>query len=434
MVFDVRAAKLLNEGQALTIDGCAGLRLVATKSTKSWTYRYRTQAGSLKQAKLGSWPEMSFHEAMAAWGAARAARDGGADLALQRKEDRETIKRKQGLDRLPTDEYLVSALVRDFVQGHLYDARKEEGALAADRALRAFLDGNPALANMHAAELKRQHAFQALESIRHHPTKAQKLRSLMGAAWDYALDSGRLDGDAPNWWRSVMKGRLKSKGKLMQGSHQGQKRRVLSDDELGELLPWIVQNMHPVGRDACLLYLLAGVRGAEIFSMRTHHLAEKDGVLWWTIPKALTKNARMEHATDLRVPLLGMARELVCRRMANAKEDGVLFVDRMGKPYNQKDLSTYIYDLQPYSAKSKRAGLKREILPVTDWTPHNLRRTARTMLASLGCPKEVAEAIIGHLPPEIEATYNAYSYDAERLHWLQALGARLEVLGLPRLP
>lgn len=35
---------------------------------------------------------------------------------------------------------------------------------------------------------------------------------MMGSAWDLAMDSGRLPEDVPNWWRMVMKGRLKSKG------------------------------------------------------------------------------------------------------------------------------------------------------------------------------------------------------------------------------
>ena len=37
------------------------------------------------------------------------------------------------------------------------------------------------------------------------------------------------------------------------------------------------------------------------------------------------------------------------------------------------------------------------------------------MLAQLGCINEVAEAIVGHMPKDIVATYNAHTYDAERL-------------------
>ena len=68
---------------------------------------------------------------------------------------------------------------------------------------------------------------------------------------------------------------------------------------------------------------------------------------------------------------------------------------------------------------------------MADWTPHDLRRTGRTLLASLGCPAEIAEAILGHLPPGIQSVYNLHSYDAERRRWLTRLARRLETLAAP---
>ena len=89
------------------------------------------------------------------------------------------------------------------------------------------------------------------------------------------------------------------------------------------------------------------------------------------------------------------------------------------------------------SPKAKRRDNPALQLPVTDWTPHNLRRTGRTMLAALGCPAEIAEAIVGHMPEEIEATYNVHTYDQERLVWLRRLSDHLESLassGAPARP
>jgi hypothetical protein len=40
--FDVRQAKLLKSGQHLVVGGCSGLRLEATPSTKTRTYRYKS--------------------------------------------------------------------------------------------------------------------------------------------------------------------------------------------------------------------------------------------------------------------------------------------------------------------------------------------------------------------------------------------------------
>ena len=50
------------------------------------------------------------------------------------------------------------------------------------------------------------------------------------------------------------------------------------------------------------------------------------------------------------------------------------------------------------------------------------------LLAQLGCINEVAEAIVGHMPKDIVATYNAHTYDAERLEWLDKLDQHLEGL------
>jgi integrase len=70
-------------------------------------------------------------------------------------------------------------------------------------------------------------------------------------------------------------------------------------------------------------------------------------------------------------------------------------------------------------------GCAGRLPPIKHWAAHDLRRTARTLLASLGCPKEIGEAVLGHMPDGIEGTYNRHTYDAERLHWLSKLDVKL---------
>ncbi len=50
------------------------------------------------------------------------------------------------------------------------------------------------------------------------------------------------------------------------------------------------------------------------------------------------------------------------------------------------------------------------------------------MLAGLGCPSDVAEAILGHVQPGVQAVYNRHGYDAERRDWLTRLAERLEAI------
>lgn len=430
MFFDPRRAKLLGAGEHLVIDGCQGLRLVATKTKKTWTYRYKAKDGRMKQVAIGQWPEVPVQAVAAKWQALRHSRNTGIDPVAERHAKKLTIQR--GTSAI----YSVRNLVDDYIEGHLEINRKVAGALADKRRLASVLDADPNFARMTAEAVTRADAFDIIDKVKATPTAAQKIRSLLGASWDYALDSGRLDGNVPNWWRVVMKGRLKSKGKMVDGKHAGPARRLLSAAEVGTLLGWL-PNMHSQGRDAVVMYLWTCTRGSEILAIRPEHVAEEPDGWWWTIPKAQTKNASFREAVDLRVPLAGRALEVVLRRLKEVGTSGFLFEDARGEQYEQKDFSTYIYSLQPYSKKVKLRQSEGLVIPVTNWTPHNLRRTGRTLLASLGCNDEIAEAVIGHLPKDIVGTYNAYTYDRERKRWLAKLATYLEasaMVGLPARP
>ena len=431
MFFDPRKAKLLEPGNHMLIDGCEGLRLEARDSCKTWVYRYKSEAGKMKQVALGRWPAFPAADAAAAW---KELREG---KALGR--DPRATKKGKAAPTAPAG-CTVRALVEDFIEGQIKANRKEAGAASAERALLRLLEEEPAFAASQAAAVSRGVAFQLLEHRKATPTAAAKLRSMLGSAWDYGLDAGKL-AEAPNWWRQVQKGRLKSKGKIVGGKHIGRQRRALREDEVGDLVEWS-PNLHALGRDVLLMYLWTCSRGAEIVSIRPAHVTQERDGWWWTVPKNLTKNADKEFAVDLRVPLAGRALEVVQRRIASVGKSGLLFEDKRGEQYTQADFSTYIYSLQPYSVKVRDRQGEGLVLPVTHWTPHNLRRTSRTMLASIRCPTEIAEAILGHLPDEIEATYNLHSYDNERREWLTKLDAHLEHViaahsastGLPALP
>ncbi|CAN7458769.1 tyrosine-type recombinase/integrase [Variovorax paradoxus] len=424
MFFDVRAAKQLQPGEHLVVDGCEGLRLVASASKMTWTYRYKSPAsGLMKQTAIGPYPKMRASEAAAVWETLRAKRAEGVDPKEYLRQQRKPAAPPPAAAEV----FTVRRLVQDYITHHIEHERKAAGATAARRALEKLLEEEPEFAEMLATGVTRSTCFNILEARKATPTAAQKLRSMLGAAWARALDAGRIDEDVPNWWPTLMKGKLKSKGKIVGGEHQGQQRRVLRDDEVGALLNWL-PNMHELGRDVTVMYLWTNARGVEICGMRPEFITKESDGWWWTVPKAMTKNARFANAVDLRVPLIGRALEIVQRRIKALGNSGLLFEDARGEQYTQHDFSTYIYHLQPYSAKVARREGDGLVLPVTHWTPHNLRRTSRTVLAALGCPREIAEAILGHLPPVIEGTYNSHTYDAERRLWLTRLAKHLERL------
>ena len=59
------------------------------------------------------------------------------------------------------------------------------------------------------------------------------------------------------------------------------------------------------------------------------------------------------------------------------------------------------------------------------WSPHDLRRTVRTRLSSLGISAVVAERVIGHELPELIAVYDVHAYEAEKRNALNKWAGEL---------
>jgi integrase len=130
------------------------------------------------------------------------------------------------------------------------------------------------------------------------------------------------------------------------------------------------------------------------------------------------------------VPLIGRAEKIVRRRLATHGK-GFLFPSEKGGPVDQKISGVAVWMHMPYS--KTRPTLQRPRLTVTHWAPHDLRRTARTLLASLGVRSEVAEACLGHVQPGIVGVYQKYTFDKEKREALLLLDAELERLSANHL-
>ncbi|ABC39126.1 phage integrase family protein [Burkholderia thailandensis E264] len=416
MRFDARTAKQLSPGAHLKIDGCPGLRLEATASRRSWIYRYKSPVdGRMRQIKIGEWPALSIAAAAVEWERLKQARNVGNDPALAKRQANDSVGVMVQQGDSPTVRDICSA----YLTGHVERNRQSKGAAEVARMFRTMLGD---IADLPAVEVTRERAFSKIDSYRHVPVQASRLRLELGAAWDYALDAGRLPESASNWWRQIMRGRLRSNGRRIQGQPMGTAKRFLTDAEVGALITWLPNFSRNV-EDALTLYLWTGTRGAEICAMEGTEITEERDGLWWTIPKVKTKSARHEKATDLRVPLVGRADAIVRRRLERYGK-GWLFPAERGGHMQQKVFGQAVHCHMPYSVT--RPEQERPRLPVTHWAPHDLRRTARTILAALGCPYEIGEAILGHMLPGVGGIYNRHSYDAERRHWLTKLDEKLE--------
>jgi hypothetical protein len=122
LMFDAKTAKELPPGQHLLVDGCAGLRLEATASRKSWIYRYKNAEGRMKQVKIGPWPIVSRQDAGAKWQQLRNNLSLGVDPIVERKEKAKTAKATA-----LKGEFTVRKLVQDYINKKLRVTRNEDG-------------------------------------------------------------------------------------------------------------------------------------------------------------------------------------------------------------------------------------------------------------------------------------------------------------------
>jgi hypothetical protein len=287
----------------------------------------------------------------------------------------------------------------------------------------------------------RAQAIELIGSGTHTPRQAAFFKQQLAAAWNYGIHNDLVPEAIPNHWEKIYKWKnpLRSVGRKVAGMVRRKGEKTLDEDQIGELVRWLPNFEDDDVSDVITLYLWCAVRGSEIVGMEACEVREKknaDGSkqLWWTIPKAKTKNKNHEYADDLRVPLFGRAEKIVRRRMKETPK-GYLFPRESNYTYKkesphilQVDIGARILHRQPYCAKDPK--WERDRLPdsISNWTLHDLRRTSRTMLASLECPDQIGEAILGHVDGGVKGTYQKYKYDKERITWLSKLSDHLEEL------
>ena len=168
----------------------------------------------------------------------------------------------------------------------------------------------------------------------------------------------------------------------------GPRERSLSDAEAAAV--WLAAPDNDYGHIVRLI-LLTGCRRTELGSLQWSEIDKEARTL--TLPGERTKNGQA-HV----VPL----------------SDGALAVLKAITRREGRDL-VFGSGEAGYSGWSKsKAALDKAAKLKEDWTLHDLRRTVRTGLGTLGVQPHVAEAVLNHLPPKLIRTYDRNTYAAEK--------------------
>jgi integrase len=179
--------------------------------------------------------------------------------------------------------------------------------------------------------------------------------------------------------------------------------RVLTEGEIRVV--WAaIESERPLVAGIFKLRLITAQRGGEIMSMRWADIDESAG--WWTIPAERAKNG-LSH----RVPLSFLAVAVLRQVKAHAGESPWVFPSqRRGRHLEQM--------VQAAHRIRDRAKV--------DANPHDLRRTAASLMTGMGISRLTVSKILNHVERGVTATYDRHSYDAEKCQALEAWARRLE--------
>jgi integrase len=367
-----------------------GVRITAS-GARAFILNYRLR-GREHRFTIGAWPD---------WSALKAVREA---RNLRQRIDRGEDPLKDRAP-IPTTKS-VSSVIDDFMTR--YVRNKERPLRSADQIQSAF-DRlvKPRIGKIGVYELRRSHVAEMLDKVEDEagPVQADRVRAYLRKALSWYAERD----DEFNLNAAFVRVGARANPKERARS------RVLSDDELRVLWPLL----GGTGTFGALLktLLLTAQRRDEVANMTWTEMGP-EGI--WTIPAERYKTKRSNH-----VPLSNAARTII---EAQQRIDGCdyVFPSRTKTPFSGFGKSKTRLGKAVLLYMQKRAAKGAEVQPLPNWTLHDLRRTAKTLMVRAGVRPDISERVLGHVISGVEGTYDRHSYEDEKRDALEKLAAMIE--------
>jgi len=194
-----------------------------------------------------------------------------------------------------------------------------------------------------------------------------------------------------------------SRGMSRYGIAEHARKRILTDDEIRAV--WTAAS-GPFG-GIVKMALVTAQRLDKVVTAKREHIV--DGV--WAIE---TEEREKGNATELVLP--EMALDVIAAQP--------VFVS---SPYVFAGRGT-----APFSSFSHAKKALDKASGVSDWTLHDLRRTARSLMSRAGVSSDHAERVLGHAIGGVEGVYDRHQYKEEKRIALAKLAALIDGILNPR--
>jgi integrase len=350
-----------------------GLALRVTKAgSRSWTYNF-TLGGRRVRMTFGTYPATSLAKAHTL--------ADEASRALEVGKDPRTLMAK-------------AETLRSICEGYL---GREASALRSRDERKAVLERlvYPTLGSRPIAEIRRSDIVRLLDTVEDErgPAMADKTLAIIGRIFNW--HASRSDD-----FRSPI---VRGMGRV--SSADRSRKRILTDDEIRTV--WAVAEGQGAFGKLVQFLLLTGARRTEAAAMTWAELSGPD----WLLPAGRNKTK-----LDLLRPLPPDALAVLPTR---SRETGV---------------GPFIFSNDNGAGRIRGFGSLKEAFDkavtaanagaMPNWTLHDLRRTARSLMSRAGVQSDHAERVLGHVIGGVRGTYDRHEYRDEKRDALSAL-ARL---------
>lgn len=357
---------------------------VLPSGVKTFLYIYEV-GGKRRKLNLGTYPEVPLAEAREAYTRAVRALAAGAPL--------EACSTGNPADSSEHTVVTVKDLQDHYLAYSRKDKQSEEWIYTKEKVMDLHLKD---WHNRPIESITKAEAIKLLTSIQDSGLAGRNIYKVLSSLFEYAVIRDMLPV-SPFY-------RLPKIIPNMGGTY---KTRSLSEAEIVHVWGAVTtaKGSEYVKRILKLI-LVTGQRPGEVAGI---HRSEIDGD-WWTIPPERAKKGKRHH----RVYLTDTAKSLI-----GDSEPGYIF------PTTRKSIAPYVTKITVSQVVNVANSFG-----IPKWSPHDLRRTARTHMARIGIPDEHAEAVLNHAKKGMVQVYNQYMYDDEKktalLRWEAEL---LRILG-----
>jgi integrase len=411
-----------------------GLEVYVTKAgAKTFSLRYSLTDGTRRRMNLGRWPDLGLADARQMAMAIMSQVALGQDPAHQRKIERSDSRTRT----IRTFDDLAEAL---------FEAAPSAGVRGSTLGYWKWLHAKhlkPRLGSTRLHDLAPGPVRRELREIGSEagPTTSNRAHGLLRRVLNFGVEEEHIPSnplakvkalfDEKSRARVLTDKELKALWEAAERTQEPSRKGTKDRDDLGVSRAMAI---------AILLCLVTVQRGGEVSGMRTSELDFEART--WLLSKARTK-ANREHLvplSQLAIDLIQEAQRTAAFRIEKAKEDK--------KPEELELLAKVDWPIFPSprdpTKPIERLSLTRamarliELAEIENATPHDLRRTAATLMASerIGALTEVVARILNHAPPGLGVTgiYNRHAYVAEKRRAMEAWERLVQAITGSELP